>query len=272
MQTKQATRVREVARKEVVEMADSHCHLDLVQDWSSVLDSIRAGVSTIITDSVDTKSIMKTFAIVDKKHIFGAVGIDPEHAISMVDDSFDEELEFVVRLAMEHAEGIVAIGEIGLDYKIAGSLENTAKQRTVFSRFLDVASDLRLPASIHARGSMEDVLKILEEKGFEKAHLHFFDGDVEQAKEAEKRGYMISIPPVESSKRRRVVRAISIDNIMAESDSPVVGSSPRSVEDSIRLVAEAKGMEFKDVADILTDNTKRILDIHAADGSRLMRY
>jgi TatD DNase family protein len=123
-----------------------------------------------------------------------------------------------------------------------------------------------LPASIHSRNALKQVLYTLKEKKVEKVHLHYFEGDVEEAKEAERLGYMISIPPLESGKRKRVIKAISLDNLMAESDSPVVGASPRDVQTSVKLVAETKGIEFETAAEALTMNTKKFFNTHSKSG------
>lgn len=270
-QTKQLVKARNISVKKL-EMADAHCHIDLIQDFSIVTSAIESGVSTIVTNAVDTKSIMKTLQLADNKHVFAAVGIDPEHSLKMEENTFDEEINFVVNIIKEHSRSIVAIGEIGLDYKIVGGFENMAKQRDVFERFLDLAQSLRLPVSVHSRNAMKDVISILKERKQEKVHVHFFEGDAKEAKTLEKLGYYISIPPLDSSKRKRVVKNFDINMIMPESDSPVVGESPMSVEKSIRLVAEAKGMDFEKAAQMLTDNVKRFFNISSAANVGLIRY
>ena len=272
MQTKQVERHVEVS-KGVVEMADAHCHLDLMSDWSLVTDSINSGVSTIITDSVDTKSAMRVFEMMDNRHVFGAVGIDPGHVMAMDDASIDAELDFIAKMIVQRAREVVAIGEIGLDYRISGTTSGIARQKKVFGRLLDIAAELRLPASIHAREAIGDVLKIIDDRGFSRAHLHFFEGDEKEAKLAERLGCTVSVPPVESGRRKRVIKAFPIEGIMAESDSPVVGESPKSVEVSIRMVAQAKGISFESAAEKLTDNVKRFFSIHSKSYSAgLMRY
>ena len=95
-----------------------------------------------------------------------------------------------------NAGKIVAIGEIGLDYKKAISFELVARQRTIFERFLDLAISLKLPVCVHSRGTrIDEVLSIIDERGNSRVHIHFFEGNVQQAKEIERRGYMVSVPP-----------------------------------------------------------------------------
>ena len=251
--------------KQKTETADAHCHIDLIQDSSIVNDAIAYGVHTIITNGVDTKSNMKGMELADNKHIFAMLGIDPEHA-----NVQDDELEFNIKLIRQYSSKIVGIGEIGLDYGIVKNSIPVEKQKHTFGAFLDLAKELRLPVSIHSRNALDDVLHMLNEKTIDSAHIHFFEGNIQQAKEIEKNGYMISVPPVHSSKRSKVIKEIAIDNIMVESDAPVVGKSPKDIDISIRMVADVKKLEFEKAADILNQNTKRFFRIHTK--TMLMRY
>ncbi|MDE1833059.1 MAG: TatD family hydrolase, partial [Candidatus Micrarchaeota archaeon] len=156
---------------------------------------------------------------------------------------------------------ICAIGEIGLDYAYAKDKKGVERQKVVFGKFLDLALELDKPVTIHSREAMEDVLTMLEEKGVRRAHMHFFEGGPIEAKRIEKLGYMVSVPPFESSRRNKAISAIAIDNIMAESDSPAAGASPLDVGKSVAIVAKAKGISFERAAEQLTANTKRYFNV-----------
>jgi len=243
--------------KQITEMADAHCHIDLIEDRGVIDEAVRFGVRTMLTNGVDTKSNMKSLELADNRHVFALLGIDPEHA-----NVTKEELDFNINLARKHANKIVGIGEIGLDYGIVKERVPVQKQKEVFGAFLDLAKELKLPVSVHSRDAMGEVLQMLDERKVEMAHIHFFEGNVQQAKEAEKKGYMISVPPLQSSKRGKVIKEIAIDNIMAESDAPAVGATPKDVYKSIGMISEIKKLEFKKTADLLTANTKRFFRIH----------
>jgi TatD DNase family protein len=253
---------RSIVETEIAEMADAHCHLDLINDPDTIKDSIGKGVRTIITNGVDTKSNMKSIQISDNRHVFAALGVDPEHAAAIG----DEELDLNLDMARGNAEKIVAIGEIGLDYKKAGGFELIARQRAVFEKFLELANSLDLPVCVHSRNALDDVLSIIDKKGNGRVHIHFFEGNAQQVKEIERRGYMISVPPLESEKRIKAIREMGIDSIMAESDSPIVGDAPISVRRSIEMIAAAKGISFEKAAGTVTLNTKRFFSIHAKAG------
>lgn len=264
MHSKQIQRERETEQRTKVEMADSHTHLDLFGDMSQIESSISYGVSTIITCGVDTKTNFRTLELQDGKHIFAAIGIDPEHLAGMGDD----EIDFNMKLISDRRQQISAIGEIGLDYKITSKKEEIARQKSVFSRFLKLAAELELPVCIHSRESIADTMEMVEESGVKRAMFHFFSGDEHEAMRAASKGYMVSIPPMESSKRRRVIKAVPIDNLLVETDSPVASPAPRDVERAIRMVCEVKAISFEKAAERLTLNTKRFFNIR----SPLMRF
>jgi TatD DNase family protein len=256
-----------VSERQKVEMADAHCHLDLMKDHSLVLSAIERGVLTIITDGVNALTSRTAVKIATlSKNVFAAIGIDPENAPYAEARHLIGNVKELQALALSNEGRVVAIGEIGLDYMKANTPELVAKQKMVFEAMLDLANELELPVSVHSRKSMEDVLAMLKEKGMKGVHLHFFEGDVLQAKEAEKLGYMISIPPVESAKRKLVIKEIAIDHIMAESDAPVVGTTPADVERSIAMIASVKGLEFARAAEQLTFNTKKFFGIGTKTG------
>ena len=262
MKTKDLFKERKLIETSVVEMADAHCHLDLIQDFNVIKNSMDMGVKTIITNGVDRRSNMKSLQIADNRRIFAALGVDPEHSAAAGDD----ELELNIDLIKSNRGRIVAIGEIGLDYKKAVSPNLMERQRTIFSKFLKLAKDLNMPVCVHSRDALDEVLSMIGESGNDRVHIHFFEGNAQQVKEIERRGYMISVPPVKSDKRMKAIREIAIDNIMAESDAPIVGEAPVSVKRSIEMVAEAKMISFESAAGALTLNTKRFFGIHAKEG------
>ena len=264
MPLKQLTR-EEQHKRQILPMADAHCHLDMVNP-PDIIDAIHSGVLVMITDGVNMKSNRRALEISDGRHVYPALGIDPQHALLIEDDDLDDEINANIALIKANREKVVAIGEIGLDYKHAGTFELTAKQRTVFERFLDLALETKLPVSVHSRDAMDDILDILKEKNMEKVHMHFFEGNVQQAKEAERRGYMISIPPHESNKRKHVIKEVSLDNLLAESDAPAVGQTPKDVRTSIGIIAETKMLSVERTAGALLDNTRKFFNLHTKTG------
>jgi len=246
-----------------MELADAHCHLDLL-NAEEISEAVGFGVKTMITNGVDPASNIKSLKLADGINIFPVLGIDPEHAVKTT----DAELSASISMIRQNATRIVGIGEIGLDK--GGRISNFERQKLFFGRFVDLALELNLPVSVHSRNAIGDVLAVLESKGVRKAHIHFFDGDAMQAKTAERMGYTISIPPLESNRRRKVIKDMSIDNIMVESDSPVAAKSPKEVIRAVEMIAEEKQLDIQRVAHAVVANTKRFFNLHAKP--TLMRF
>lgn len=243
-------------QRTVMELADAHCHLDLL-GANGISDAVDFGVKTMITNGVDTASNIKSIKLADSRNVFAVLGIDPEHAVKTT----DAELDANIRMIKQNASRIVGIGEIGLDK--GGRIDNFERQKMFFGKFIDLALEMNLPVSIHSRNAIVDVLAILESKEVKKAHIHFFDGDAMQAKMVERKGYMLSIPPLESNKRRKVIKDVSIDNIMVESDSPVAVKSPKEVIRAVEMIAEEKQLDIQRVAQAVVANTKRFFNLQA---------
>ncbi len=186
----------------------------------------------------------------DSEGVFVVVGISPDFSSS--EFGAVKDLEVLIRSSKK----IVGIGEIGIDAK-AVEKANLDIQRKVFGAQLDIAKDLGLPVVIHSRGSMDEVMRILEEKNVRNAVFHFFEGDEEQARSLSERGHLISIPPVETGRRKRVIKNTSLSNIVAETDSPVVGKTPADVLGVCAGIAETKGLSLEEVAAATTENIRR---------------
>ncbi len=263
---KQITRTGERVETQKTELADAHCHLDMMKDWELVKKSIDSGVLTLITNGVDNRTNKKTLELCDKRNIFGAIGIDPENALKLEEEDLDEEVEKVAKMVKDNMDKVVAIGEIGLDYTKAGTFELVGKQKTVFERMLDIATKFDLPVCVHSRNAMDDVLATLEAREMQKVQLHFFEGNVQQAMKAVRSGYMISMPSIDSTKRRQVIKDVPLDKLLCESDSPAAGESPKDVEKVARLVAEIKGLTYERASEALTLNTKRFFNIQTKLG------
>ncbi len=237
-----------------VELIDAHCHLDLFEDYEiAIKDARMAGIRAIITSGGSRKSSLASIKIANEDNVFAVIGIDPQ--------GYENDADFVSEIAkiIHSNKKIVGIGEIGLDYKLPKV--DKELQKKVFVEQIEIAKKLDVPIVVHSRGAIEDVIKIVQEFEVNKAMFHFFEGNEVQAKELAERGYLISIPPIESSRRKRVINALGLSSIAVETDSPVVGKSPIDVIKTVGWIAEIKVSSFKDAAFVITQNVKKLFSI-----------
>ena len=148
------------------------------------------------------------------------VGLHPMY----IRDQFRADLQELRRFVFSHRDDpyLVGIGEIGLDFYVEGL--DRSRQQLVFEEELQLASELGLTVSVHSRRALYKVMEILS--SFPKLNivLHAFAGSLQEARQAEKRGYYLGVGGAvtyEGSKRvRAVVKELSLDRLVLETDAP----------------------------------------------------
>jgi TatD DNase family protein len=198
--------------------------------------------------------------------VYAAVGIHPEECANYQDSDLDE------LRALAAQPKVVAIGEIGLDYYWP---ENPPKplQQQVFRDQMALAQELDLPVIVHDREAHGDSLAIVKEFPRVRGVFHCYAGSVEMAQELVRLGWMISFTGVLTYKNARktveVARAIPIEHLMIETDSPYMAPVPHRGErnDSgyvlhvCERLAEIKGISAEDCARRTKNNGKRFFRI-----------
>lgn len=114
------------------------------------------GIEKIIVPCIDIESCEKALNISRKySAVCVAVGFHPNDLHSWTDKAIDQLSDFL------KLEGVVAIGEIGLDYYRNPS--SALHQKEVFRAQLDLAQKHHKPVIIHERNSQEDIIAILKD-------------------------------------------------------------------------------------------------------------
>lgn len=250
---------------------DTHAHYDddaFDEDREELLKDLKLkGVIGILNCASSYKSIEKTYNLtIENDFIYGALGIHPENA-----HEFNEDVESEIVELISKNNKIIAVGEIGLDYYWE---ENPPKevQKEVFRKQMKLAEKLKLPVVIHDRDAHADTLDIIKEFPKVKGIVHCFSGSSEFAKECIKRGYYIGIGGVVTFKNAKkiveVVKDISLDKILVETDAPYMAPTPnrgkRNKSDYIQYIIEQiaiiKELDPKEVNMVVNDNFKRLME------------
>ncbi|MDE1874193.1 MAG: TatD family hydrolase [Candidatus Micrarchaeota archaeon] len=254
-QYSQMMAVERTRTRSTLEFSDAHCHLNLFENPADTVREAREkGVGTIITAGGSAKDNFECARIAEREGVFAVIGIGPDFATS--DSGYVVEIEGLVRNSMK----IVGIGEIGIDTKVADK-NSMELQRELFRKQVGVAKELNLPIVIHARGAVEEVANTIIEMQVRKALFHFFEGDEKQALELSKRGYLISIPPAMTGRRKRIINELGLSSIVVETDSPVVGKTPADVIGVCETIAKLKGVSLEEVAAKTTENIRSLFYI-----------
>ncbi len=244
---------------------DIHTHLDhelFNSDRDAVVQRAKdVGVSIILTNGTNPQTNRAALALAERYLcVKVALGIYPIETVAPSQPfELDSELSFI----HAHAKKIVAIGEIGLDYKESTEKE---KQQDALRKQLQLAKKLKKPVILHSRNAEEDVLTLLEEERMEKVLLHCFCGKKKLIERAAKQGWFFSIPTsvTRATHFQELIRAIPTSHLFCETDAPYLSpikeqrNEPAFVLESYKMIAQLKGLELEEVKNLIFNNWQRL--------------
>jgi len=249
---------------------DTHAHLNderFEEDRESLISSFKEnGISYVCEIGYDLESSKRALELSEKyDFIYAVLGVHPHDSSKLTDKGL---MELEKMLSHEKA---VALGEIGLDYYYDNSERDV--QRYWFAQQAELAKSLKCPISVHTRDAMEDTLNILKAHGGGDGIIHCYSGSVESAKILLNMGYYISFAGPVTFKNANtaldVIRYVPNDRMLIETDSPYLAPVPHRgkrncplyVREVAAKIAEIKGMDFEEVAEITTKNAKKVYRI-----------
>lgn len=247
-------------------LVDTHCHLCL-DAFNDDLDQVlqrahKAGVRAIVVPGIDVESSHRALDLArSEPMLHAAVGVHPNSAGLWSEGVASEIAELV------EDENVVAVGEIGLDYKSNGTPRR--QQVEALAAQLEIAHKAELPILVHNRQSVPDLLKFLIDwsdtlpgtLAGRAGVLHDFGGTSEQAQQASQAGFFLGVAgPVtflNAHEARSLVSTLPLERLILETDSPYLSPHPyrgkRNEPARVRLIAEA-------VAEILGTEWSRIAE------------
>ena len=247
---------------------DTHCHLSR-EDYDDIdkviKEDIEAGVDKIVVSGCSRESIDEVMKLRDKYDIvYVTVGYHPEYA----DSVREKDLDYLKRLLSE--KKVVGIGEIGLDYHY--TKENRDKQIWLFEEQLKIAEEFNLPVVIHSRDATQDTINTLK-KYRVKGIIHCFSGSLETAKMYISMGFLLGIGGVvtfKNSKLKDVVKEISLEFIVLETDSPYLAPVPyrgkvnssKYLEYIAKFISDIKNISVSELAEITSKNASSLFDFN----------
>ena len=245
-------------------LVDTHAHLcDPVfdPDRNGVLEgAARAGVSAVICVGEDLADAEKNLELAARHPmIHAAAGLYP----TFLDLDLAAKMGQFIRT---HREGLVAIGEVGLDYWMIKAEPDREIQREIFRSFIALSNQLALPLNVHSRSAGRQTISILLECSAARVQLHAFDGRFVTALPALEAGFFFSVPPsiVRSEQKKKLVKKLPLASLLIETDSPVLGPTPQTRNEpvnapiAVKAIAELKGLNEAEVREAVAENTRRL--------------
>jgi len=246
------------------DLVDTHAHMcapELREDLPGVLERAREqGIGAIISVAEDMEEARSNLKLAERYPIIRpAAGLYPGNA----DPDRAAEMRELIR---EERDRLVAIGEVGLDFRLAESEEAKELQREVLTEFVRLAVELDLPLNVHSRSAGRHVADLLLEHGARRVQMHAFDGKAGSAQKAVEAGYFFSVPPsaARSRQKQKLIRQLPLSCLLLETDSPVLGPDPEQANEpaniavSLRTISEIKDISPQEARDAVRDNTRRL--------------
>ncbi len=252
---------------------DTHCHLqfeDYDKDRDEEIQKMLEQETAGIVVGVDVASSKQAIKLAEEHdHLFACVGVHPTY-----DEPHLDQLEELVK----HPK-VVAIGECGFDFfrtKEEDREKEYEKQKKLFDFQIDLAIKYQKPLTIHARAAYRELYEVLDERKKEagdklKVNMHFFGGNMDDAKNFLDLGFTLSFSGVITFARDYddVVRFAPIANILTETDAPYATpipfrgkrNNPRFVSEVVTALAKIREDDEEEVRKTVLENAKRVFNL-----------
>lgn len=255
-----------------MKLFDTHAHIGLIHDdpieqLIITKEAKQAGVAHVVSICNNLQDFFQVYEnLSTASHIYHSIGVSPSEVMH---PGQDWELKIEKGVSFDR---VIAIGETGLDYYRKFGDKNS--QIELFIRQLELADQYNLPVIIHNREAGADVLDILKNKLPPKGGvLHCYSEDWNFAQEALNLNLYISFAGNVTYRNARnlheTAKNMPIERMLIESESPFMVPSayrgkrnkPSYLKATAEFIAELRGMDTEELADILYANSLNFFGI-----------
>jgi len=240
---------------------DSHAHLTMFEDddVGPALDrAAERGVHGVLVPATGAADLERTVTLAAElpSRVVAAAGVHPHEASSL-----DAAIKRRVQLALE-APGVVAVGEIGLDYHYLNSPRED--QLRALEWQLDLALETDLPVVLHNRESWHDLEPLLAMRhGRLRGVCHSFTEGPGAARRVVALGLMVGVSGMVTFKAasniRDMVAVLEPTQVLVETDSPYLAPVPhrgkRNEPAFVVHVAERLAEQWQVAADDVAESS-----------------
>ncbi len=232
---------------------DIHCHLpfprpkndQLPSDQEQYKNFFRLGGQYLITSTINIDTLNLTLSFIKEgyKNFGFTCGWAPQTVTYTSKDNYETEWKKWIYYILNHTEDFLAIGEIGLDFHHAKTLEKRNRQIHVLKQIIEITKDFDKPYVLHVRnaaehefdlknpkhrfnkkdGANKEILKILKEFNIspKKILWHCFSGPEDYGRTLPNQGFIISVPSSAYgfNRWRKVSENTPLGSIVTETDS-----------------------------------------------------
>lgn len=241
---------------------DAHCHLEMCKDPEQAIKNAKEKNVILITQGVNVESNRWALASGSHDNVKVALGLYPLDCLKMSEDEISKELEFIE----SQKDKIVAIGEVGLDFKEDNKEHD--KQKSVFAQFIELSKDLDVPIIVHSRKAELECIEMLEDQKASKVVMHCFSGSFNLIRKIITNKWFLTIPTnvTFSEHFQKVIELAPIEQLLCETDSPYLhpekkrDNEPMNVIESYKKIAEIKKLPLEQVENQIENNYRRLFE------------
>jgi len=288
--------------EENLRIIDVHCHLPfprpknndrLPSDEQQYRDFLDNGGVYLVTSSIDNRTLDLILSFVkDKEKIGFTCGWAPQTVTYSPKDQYNREWEKWIDFIKNNQDMYLAIGEIGLDFHHAKTLEKREKQVTELKKIFELTHNFNKPYVLHVRnaaehefdrehpkhryntkdGATKEILNLINEFNIKPTIVmwHCFSGPDEYGTILPNEGHTLSVPSSAYgvNKWRRVTKQSPLTALVTETDSyyqhpylrgPV--NVPLNVKYSIAAIAYSHNVPQHDVSRITVENAIKFFNL-----------
>lgn len=285
---------------------DVHCHLPfprpkknnrLPSDEEQYRDYFKIGGIYLITSSIDNTTLELILNFIKNKQKIGfTCGWAPQTVTYTPKAQYRGKWDKWVNFISNNPEKFLAIGEIGLDFHHAQTLEKREKQVSELKKIFEITKNFDKPYVLHVRnaaerefdrenpkhrynkrdGATKEILNIIKEFKInpEKVMWHCFSGPDEYGVILPKKGFKLSVPSSAygNSRWRNGTKNSPLDALLTETDSyyqhpylrgPI--NVPSNARFSIAAIAYSHNVSQKIVSEKTIENAKKFFNLDFVD-------
>jgi TatD DNase family protein len=255
-------------------LVDSHCHLNSLTDSIrlKVVDWFKASGHKLIDSSIDLKTSRESIQLSKEySFVYNSLGFHPFFYHDFSDKIYKKYKKF-----LKVNDKIVALGEIGLDYKAKIPLN---QQEEIFKRWVELAKENNITILIHHRLNKESwysnkypnrprILAILDQyfSNYQNIVFHCFSYSFEFLQQIIDNGGFVSFSLNLLRKNKKIndsLKKCPFDNLLLETDSPYMKirakeSTPLDIKSVYSYVAELKNISKNELENKIFLNVKKV--------------
>lgn len=203
-------------------------------------------------------------------NLYCTVGVHPHYA-----DNVSEEWDVELVNNLDH-QGVVAIGECGLDFNRMFSSKNN--QLAVFERQLQIAVEHQLPVYLHERDAFDQQYALLSKYAnqLKSGLVHCFTQSLKQMQAYLSLGFHIGITgwvcdPKRGQDLQAAIPHLPLDKIILETDAPYLfpknvrprqsNNHPKFLPEIAKVVADILGIKTEQLSKQTFANTCRLFNV-----------